>query len=216
MASRLVARSEAAYRARRQVLEAGRELRIARVAGGRRLADVARKAGLSVPYLSQLERGLAPAIRVADLARIGAAVGLRLSLHFYPLERRPLDVGQLRILGLLRTRLAPAWRLELEVPVPIPGDLRAADARLTGPVSIVVEAWTRLADVQAQVRAAQLKRRDLGADRLLMLIAATATNRRALRLAGDVVRASFPIGTREALGALAAGRDPGGDAIVLL
>jgi hypothetical protein len=75
-----------------------------------------------------------------------AAVGLRSWLRFFPAGRRLLDAPQLALLGRLRARISAIWRWETEVPIPIPGDLRAADARLSGPVTILVEAYTRLAD----------------------------------------------------------------------
>lgn len=96
-------------------------------------------------------------------------------------------------------------------------DLRAADCRITvSACAIVVEAITRFADAQAQTRAAQRKRRDLGADRLILLLADTTANRRALRDAGPAFQAAFPISPRAALRALGEARDPGSDAIVLL
>jgi hypothetical protein len=101
--------------------------------------------------------------------------------------------------------------------VPIEKDLRAADARISNAQSsIVVEAITRLADVQAQLRAAQLKRRDLQAQRLVLLVSATSTNRTAMRAAGPMLGEALPVHTWAALRALAAGRDPGGDALIVL
>ena len=85
----------------------------------------------------------------------------------------------------------------------------------SGELTIGVEAISRLRDVQAQVRAAQLKRHDARVTRLILLIAATHSNRRALALADRLVRAEFTLGTRPALVALSAGRDPGGDALIL-
>jgi hypothetical protein len=128
-----------------------------------------------------------------------------------------MDAPQLALLNRFRARIAAIWRWEQEVPVPIEGDLRAVDARITaGGSTIVIEAITRLADVQAQTRAAQLKRRDIGAQRLILLLAATAANRRAVREAGPALAGAFPITTRATLDALAAGRDPGGDALLFL
>jgi hypothetical protein len=101
--------------------------------------------------------------------------------------------------------------------MPIKGDLRSADARITIPgCSAVVEAITRLADLEAQSRAGMLKKRDLAANRLILVLSATRANRRALAEAADVVRASFPLGTRTIMQRLSEGRDPGSDAIVLL
>ena len=101
--------------------------------------------------------------------------------------------------------------------MPIPGDLRAADCRFAQPDCVCIgEAYTRISDAQAQWRSALIKKRDLGADRLYLIVRGTTTNRRALRAAGDIVHASFPLGTREVMRALAEGRDPGADGIVLL
>jgi hypothetical protein len=82
--------------------------------------------------------------------------------------------------------------------------------------TIGVEAITRLRDVQAQIRAAQLKRHDAGVRRLVLLVGASRANRRALSEADALIRSSFPIATRAALAAFARGTDPGGDALVLL
>lgn len=124
-----------------------------------------------------------------------------------PGGRRVLDAPQLALLGRLRERLEPAWRWELEVPVPLERDMRAADARLTrGDVTIIVEAITRLSDVQSQVRAARLKTRDLGGKRLLLLVGGSSANREALREAVPIVRAAFLTETRKLLLTLADGR----------
>jgi hypothetical protein len=128
-----------------------------------------------------------------------------------------LDAPQLALLGRLRDRLLEMWTWELEVSVPIERDLRAVDARLSRvDCTIVVEAITRLSDVQAQVRAAQLKRRDIGATRLLLLIGASNANRRALRDAAPLVQQALLTGTKSLLRSLAEGKDPGGDCLLVL
>jgi hypothetical protein len=101
--------------------------------------------------------------------------------------------------------------------MPITGDLRAADAvaRIPGCV-IAVELINRFSNFQLQARAALLKGRDLHADRVLLVVRATATNREAVREAGSALASSFPLGTRHVLVALAESRDPGGNGIVLL
>jgi hypothetical protein len=81
---------------------------------------------------------------------------------------------------------------------------------------VVVEVITRLADLQAVVRLAQAKARDLGATRLVIVIAATHANRAALAATRRALVDSFDLDSRAVLAALAAGRDPGRDAIVLL
>jgi hypothetical protein len=101
--------------------------------------------------------------------------------------------------------------------MPIPGDLRAVDGLATMPgCRVAVEAWMRLSDLQAQSRAAELKRRDIGADRLVILLADTPHNRRMLRGWERALDTSFPLRTRAIMSALSAGRDPGGDGIVVL
>ena len=200
-----------------QLLEIGREVRIARIAAGMRLVDVARQARTSASQLSRIERGRLPSVSYRLLAKSGAVVGLKLSVKAYPGRRRLLDRPQLDLLNRLRARAHPSWRWETEVPMPIPGDLRAADARASRPGCVLVaELWSRLSDFQAQSRAALLKQRDLGADRLLLVLWGTTANRKALREGGDALRVSFPLGTRQVLAALAAGRDPGANGIVVL
>ncbi len=195
----------------------GRELRLARITGGKTQRWVARQLGTSQSRVSIVERGRCASATLVQLSRHAASVGLRLHAAAYPGGRRLLDAPQLALLNRFRARLAVLWRWEQEVPIPIEGDLRAADARITaGECDIVVEAITRLADVQAQTRAAQLKRRDLRARRLILLLGATAANRRATREAGPALMDAFPITPRAALDALAAGRDPGGDALLYL
>lgn len=208
---------EASIQATRILHELGRELRLARISAGHSQADVARQLATTQPRISRVERAAGVRASLEELIRHAAAVGLRLYVRAYPATRRVLDQPQLGLLQRFRDRIAAACGWELEVPVPIPGDLRAGDARITlGTTTILVEAITRLADVQAQARAAQIKRRDLIATRLILLVAATETNRRALRAAGPVLRQAFPMRTASAMRMLAKGRDPGADAIVIL
>jgi transcriptional regulator with XRE-family HTH domain len=195
----------------------GRELRLARIAAGSSQADIARRLGVSDSAVSRIERSEIRGLTVLGLQRHAAVLGLQLSVRLYPGGRRVLDAPQIALLGRLRERIEPAWRWELEVPVPLPRDLRAADARLTrDDITIVVEAITRLSDVQAQVRAAQLKARDLQATRLLLLVGGSSANRLALREAAPMIRAAFATGTRPLLAALEAGEDPGRDCLIVL
>jgi len=151
------------------------------------------------------------------MTAVAAAVGLRLRLQAHPSGRRLVDRPQLELLGRIRGRAHGRWGWETEIPMPIPGDMRAADARATIPgCSVVIELITRLSDFQAQSRAALLKQRDLRADRVLLVLQDSDTNRRALREAGPAADASFRLHTRAVLRALAAGHDPGGNGIVLL
>jgi transcriptional regulator with XRE-family HTH domain len=208
---------EAAIQADWSLREIGRELRLARIAAGLSQRQVASALGWSQARVSHVEHGQYPSARLRDLSRFAAVVGMRLWSRVYPGVRHVVDGPQLALLGRLHRRVDPAAGWDLEVPMPIEGDLRAADGRIRlATCSVLVEAITRLADAQAQVRAAQRKRRDLGCDHLILLIGETGANRRALHEAGHAFVAAFPITQRAALRALAAGRDPGGDAIILL
>jgi hypothetical protein len=156
-------------------------------------------------------------LSVADLSRHGAVVGLKLHARFYPAGGGLRDAAQLDLLRRLRARIGDRWSWQLEAPLPIPGDLRAFDALLSGPTgTIAIEAITRLRDAQAQLRAAALKTREGGVGRLVILLKASHHNRPALASAADVLATTFPLGTRATLAALSQGSDPGDNGIVLL
>ena len=100
--------------------------------------------------------------------------------------------------------------------MPIPGDPRSADGVAdTAEFDAVVEAETRLHDLQATERRLRAKQRDLGASRAILLIADTRHNRAVIGSVPEL-RRGFPIGTRACLAALGHGRDPGGDCLVIL
>ena len=79
-----------------------------------------------------------------------------------------------------------------------------------------IEAETRPRDVQALERRLALKQRDGGVDWLILLLADTRHNRTFLAGPGSSLRARFPLDGRRALELLAAGVDPGQNAIILL
>jgi transcriptional regulator with XRE-family HTH domain len=195
----------------------GREIRLARRNAGLRQQDVASRLGWSKSKVSRIERGMSRFVPVDALTLLGAVVGLRPSIRLYPVARPIRDAGQLELLAALNRRLSPSWQSQVEVPMPLEGDLRAADQLSAIPgCRVMIEAYTRLTDSQAQVRAARLKQRDLGAERLLIVVADTRSNREALRAAGMEALRSFAVSPRAMLAALEFGRDPGGDGIVLL
>lgn len=209
--------SHAAARGRRLELALGAELNVARRAHGLSQSSVARVAGVQQTRVSRIERGEASRASLAEVNAVAEAVGLRLVVRCYPIGNALRDYAQVALLQELRVRLDSTWRSRTEVPMPIAGDLRAADALITGNgCTIVVEAWTRLTDLQAQTRAAQLKRQAFGNARLLILLADTWHNRAAMREAAGSIRADFPLGTRGMLAALASGRNPGADGIAIL
>jgi transcriptional regulator with XRE-family HTH domain len=220
--ARMANRTRPSYEATRLatwiLADIGRELRVARHASGLRQADVARLAGASAARICRVEHGRVATLGITAIARHAAAVGLKPSVKLYPLGPRLLDRPQLELLARFRARLHPSWTWQTEVPMPIPGDLRSADCliRVDG-CAVMVEAFTRLSDWQRQSASAARKKRDLEADRLVLLLAATHANRHAAAEAHPSVRdGSFPLGTREVLTALAEGADPMADGIVFL
>jgi transcriptional regulator with XRE-family HTH domain len=198
-------------------IELGGELREARFARGLTQAQVGAALGTSGAQVSRVEQGKVPALRTMALIQHGAAVGLRISLKAYPLGGGLRDAGQAAYVARFAERIGRQWRIQLEAPMPVSGDLRAVDILLTaGGLTIAVEVITRLRDLQAQLRAATEKARDIGAARFVLVIAATHANRRALADARPALVGAFDLDARTVLGALRAGRDPGRDAVILL
>jgi len=217
MANRQSRRFESTRRGTRLLHELGDELREARLRAGLTQTAVATSLGTTRRRVGWIESGRVGSLSLTDVVAQAGLVGLRLHARFYPAGPPIRDAAQVALMDRFRRRLAPDWQLRLEAPLPIQRDQRAWDMLLrAGRLTIGIEAITRLRDVQAQVRAAQLKRREAGTQRLVLLVAATHANRRALSAAEALMRADFTVGTRPAMAALAAGRDPGGDALVLL
>jgi transcriptional regulator with XRE-family HTH domain len=217
MANRTNPIHEETRRATWVLLDIGREVRIARYRSGLTQRQVGRLVRRTPSWISRIEAGKVRGVSAAELIIVAAAVGLKLYLNAYPAGGRLLDGPQLQLLEAFNARLHPGWKKELEKVMPIPGDLRAADELISIPdCSCAVEAITRFAELQSEVRSARRKQRDLGADRLILVVKASRANRRALREAWPVISEAFPIGTRAALEALSAGKDPGGDCLILI
>ena len=171
----------------------------------------------------RIERGLVPNVSVRQMARIGGVVGLDVRLRAYPGADPVRDIAQIRLLGRVEARLHRSLRFRTEVPLPIEGDQRAWDGWISGfmdqpeqKAGLPVDAETRLQDVQALLRRLALKVRDSGAEHVLLVLGETRANRYALAHADPILAATFPVSPRRALAALAAGRHPGGSAVIFL
>lgn len=198
-------------------VQLGDQLKAARMVRGLTLRELAAAIGSSASELSRRESGTSPRLMGEKLAVHAAMVGLKLSVNLWPVGGGVRDAAQARFIAAFVARIGRTWRVALEAPVPIAGDLRAADVLLVrGEVRIAVEVITRLADLQAQVRAAQLKARDLHATRLILVVAGTHGNRRAVEATRGSLAGAFDLDTRRVLADLARGADPGRDAIVVL
>jgi transcriptional regulator with XRE-family HTH domain len=217
MTSRIRALDEARRRWQRQSHEFGDTLRAARHVAGLTQAAVGKAIGLSQSEVSRRELGRATHIQARALAVHGAAVGLKLAISMWPIGGAIRDAAQARYIARFLARVGRAWRVALEVPVQKAGDLRAADIMLTsGAHRIVVEVITRLSDLQSQIRAAQLKARDLDATRLILVVAGTHANRRVLADATPALVNSLELNSARVIAELTAGRDPGRDALIVL
>jgi transcriptional regulator with XRE-family HTH domain len=192
------------------------ELDTARRTGGLSFRELARRLGVSPDTVQRALRGEAGSLTIDFAARLAAVVGLQLSVGLYPDGDPVRDRAHLALLGRLQGRVGPRLRWRTEVPVPIAGDHRSGDAVIGGDgFDVLVEAETHLHDVQALERTIAAKQRDLGASRVVLLVADTRHNREVIEHAEELKR-RFPISTRACLAALARGREPGGDALVIL
>ena len=81
-------------------------------------------------------------------------------------------------------------------------------------VGVAIE--TRLRDWQALLRREHLKARDGQVDRILLVLLDSHANRRAVREAGEALRAELPLDGRALRRALREGRDPGAGGLLFL
>lgn len=198
------------------LISLGRQLRIARLGSGLSQRTVEAATGVSHSEISRVERGRSRNVPLRSLVMIATSLGLVVPMRLYPEGDAIRDAGHARLLERLKARISPSLRWHTEVPLPTPGDRRSWDA-VTGADDwrAGVEAETVIDDSQALERRLSLKRRDGGVDHVILLIADTPRNRRALA-AAPAAFSDLPLDTRQIMTALAAGRDPGGSGIVIL
>lgn len=218
MATRQRPGDRGAEDARRLVAAAGRELRLARRSAGLSIAAAARRAGISPSRLGRIERAQVRSPGLESLCRAAQAVGLKPSFRLFPTGEPVIDSPQLGVLGRLERVLGRPLAMAREVGLPIPGDLRAWDARISdGHASASIDAEARLDDLQAVARRIGLKARDdPQAGPVVLVLNRTAHNRRALAEHREALRAQFPLDGAAILRELRAGRIPPVGGIVLI
>lgn len=199
-------------------VEIGAELRASRITTGSSQAAVGSAIGVSASEVSRRELGNAPNVSVLSLSEHAAAVGLKVVFSTFPVGGAVRDEAQLRYIQRFLARVSSAFHRELEAVIPVPGDLRAVDIVLRGSACVIaVEVITRLGDAQAQTRAAQLKARDIGATHLVIVIADTHANRRALEVArAALAGGGWDLDSRRILRLLGGGMPPERNAIVAM
>ena len=154
---------------------------------------------------------------IVDITAAGSVLGLQLGagLHLYGEPIR--DKGHQALIVRFRALLSAAFKVMAEAPLPLRGDPRSWDLllRLVGQV-IGVEAETRIRDIQRLVRHVHQRERDGGVDEIVLVLAATRTNR---ELLGELLTALGPrYGTppRALLRALRAGQPLPGSGVILV
>jgi transcriptional regulator with XRE-family HTH domain len=199
----------------------GGELRLARVTAGLTQRQVGRLAKVSQGFVSSVERGHRSA-SLAVCARLAAACGHELAVRLYPIRSIPLrDSGQLAIVQSITTQAAASWHPRLEFPI-ASGDLRAADLVLEGRNEVIhIEVERSLVDLQAQLRAAQLKREALAGrfDRPVRLVIAVPGRRSArnlVRSLGVVGTPTLPAHSRAIWQAIRNGSSLGADGFLFV
>ena len=195
----------------------GRELRDARRDRGLSLGVSAPAAGISIAELSRIERGQSPMVPFIKLARCAAVVGLDFRAMVYPGSSPLRDAGHAALLADFKAALHRSIRWATEVPLPMPGDLRAWDALISRETwRYGVEAENGPRDAQALNRRLQLKQRDGEVDGVLLVLRDNESNRRFVRAAAVELQTSYPVSGIRAVELLRAGVDPGGSAIVFV
>lgn len=177
----------------------GAEFLVARQVAGLSQRQLGRMLGVSHTLVGRMERGEVRSLSIGLAAKIAAVLGLELSAGLHPAGAPVRDRAHLALIERLHVRVSPSLRWRTEVPIPIEGDLRSADIVITGPTfGALVEAETRLYDVQALERRIGAKQRDLRLDRVVLLLADTATNHRAVAQIPELAR-RFPVSARACL-----------------
>jgi transcriptional regulator with XRE-family HTH domain len=204
--------------ARRLTELIGRELGTTRRTLGISAETAAGRAGMSASQWGRLERRELRRPTLEQVCRAARGVGLAPSFTLYPTGERIRDAAQLALLARFETLLAPSVRLLREVPLTIPGDLRAWDGRITaGGRTASIEGESRVHDAQALARRIALKvRDDPDAGVVILVLNQTAHNRRVLAEHREALRAQFPLDGAAILRALRAGRIPQAGGIVLV
>ena len=203
-------------RGERLVREFADEIRRARLAAGLSQAAAGRVLRRSASTISRIEAGLPPLPDFVAAARLARVVGLDLSIRCYPAAGPLRDEAHVRLIRRFLARVPASVRRQLETPIHLPGDQRAWDVLLVVDGNRVgVAAETRLRDLQALLRREAAKARDDGIDVLLLVVADTHANRRALHEARELLQSTLPLDTRRVLGALRRGESPAAGGVVI-
>jgi transcriptional regulator with XRE-family HTH domain len=203
-------------RGERLVREFAEEVRAARLMSGLSQRSVGAAIGLSKSAVSRIELGRPPPVDLVTAARVARIVGLDLSVRCFPAAGQLRDVAHVRLIDRFLAQLPSSLTRRLESPVRLPGDGRAWDVLLLAEGGrIGVAAETRLRDLQALLRREQAKARDDQVNLLLLVVANTRANRRALHEAAPLLATEVPLTTRQVMAALRRGAAPTASGVVI-
>jgi transcriptional regulator with XRE-family HTH domain len=192
------------------------ELRQARNVSNLSARAVGEQIGWSHSRYLRFESGRASA-SIGDFAAVGAVLGLQLTAAFHPSGDGLRDAGQQALGKRFRAILHPAVPVTAEVLLPNVGDRRSWDFLLRIDAQRVgVELETRVRDVQWLVRRMRERERDGGVEHILLVLSASAHNRRVLPELLEALGPEFATSPRAVLKALREGRPIPGSAVILL
>lgn len=168
---------------------------------------------------SRVEAGKLAHLTIGRASRIGAVLGLDVSVKAYPGASAVRDVAQASRLQRLIANVGRPLTWRAEVPLPRTTDrveLRSHDLVLFGDGErTAVEHEAKLYDIQAQLRRFALKQRDDPTEHFLLVVADTRANRRILRGFADRFADLPRLRTSMVLATLRAGRHPPSGIILL-
>jgi transcriptional regulator with XRE-family HTH domain len=185
------------------------------------LASVGARIAISVPRLSEIERGLGARAPLDTWVALGIALGRPLAVSFSrPLDepRAPTDARHLEIQEhILKLARATGRTGTFELPTRPIDPSRSTDVGIHDPrerTRIHVECWNTFGDLGAAVRATNRKHAEAAGtwpdDRIatVWVVRASATNRAILARFPYVVDAAFPGSSRAWVRALTQGTPP--------
>jgi transcriptional regulator with XRE-family HTH domain len=173
-----------ARRGAKALVDIAEEFRHARLRLGLSQQAVAQAARIDRADYSRIEAGKLTRVALLTLFRVGAVLGLDLSLRAYPGGWALRDAGQAKREQRLIAAVGPPLRWQTEVPITREGsryDLRGWDLVISGRGERTgFEFEVKLYDLQAQHRRWNLKRRDDPVEHFVVAVAETRANRRVL------------------------------------
>lgn len=199
-------------RGARALVDLGEEYRNARLSLGLSQREVAAAAKIDRADYSRIEAGKLDYLSVARACRVGAVLGLDVSVRAFPGGRPIRDAGQATALQKLLEHVRPPLAFRTEVPLPRTierPEHRAWDAVLYGSGQrTAIEFERRLYDLQAQLRRHRMKLRDDPVDHLLLVVSNTRANRRAVSEFTELLVDLPRLRTSTVLAMLRSGRHP--------